>query len=76
MNCGGNPCNFFPCTGQLRSIERETIYIEGNRATVAAESPRLISSGGWGQELKLLYPSPMGGQKAGTWWNLGGLCKS
>ena len=43
MNCGGNPCNFF-----LRSKQHgeETIYIQGDRATTAAESPRLITSGG------------------------------
>ena len=28
------------------SMERETIYVQGDRATTAAESPRLISSGG------------------------------
>ena len=27
-------------------MERETIYIQGDRATAAAESPRLITSGG------------------------------
>ena len=27
-------------------MERETIYIQGDRATVAVESPRLITSGG------------------------------
>ena len=43
MNCGGNPCNFF-CAAS--SMERETIYIQGDRATAAAESPRLITSGG------------------------------
>ena len=46
VNCRGNPCNFFPHTRQLSSMERETIYIEEDRATVAVESPRLISSGG------------------------------
>ena len=43
MNCGGNPCNFF-CAAS--SMERETIYIQGDRATATAESPRLITSGG------------------------------
>ena len=28
------------------SMEKETIYVEGDQATIAAESPRLISSGG------------------------------
>ena len=27
-------------------MERETIYIQGDQATAAAESPRLITSGG------------------------------
>ena len=45
MNCQGNPCNFFPHTKQLSSMERETIYIEGDRATATAKSPILISSG-------------------------------
>ena len=27
-------------------MERETIYVQGDRATAAAESPRLITSGG------------------------------
>ena len=27
-------------------MERESIYIQGDRATVAAESPKLITSGG------------------------------
>ena len=56
-------------------MERETIYVEGDGATGAAESPKFISSGGSGQELKLLYPSPVEGQEAGTWWTPGGLCK-
>ena len=40
----GKPLQFFFCAAS--SIERETIYIQGNRATAAAESPRLITSGG------------------------------
>ena len=34
------------------SMERETIYIQGDQAIVAIESPRLISNGGSEQELK------------------------
>ena len=34
-------------------MERETIYIPGDQAIAAAESPRLINSGGQRQELKL-----------------------
>ena len=48
VNCRGNPCNFFPCTRQLSSMERETIYVEGDWAIAAAKSPRLISNGGLG----------------------------
>ena len=47
-NCGKNPWTFFSRTGQLSSMERETIYVDGDQATVGAESPRLISSGGSG----------------------------
>ena len=46
MNCRENPCNFFPRIGQLSNMERETIYVEEDRATASAESPRLISGGG------------------------------
>ena len=42
----GKPLQFFPRTRQLRSMETETIYVEGDRATAATESPKFISSGG------------------------------
>ena len=40
----GKPLQFFFCAAS--SMERETIYIQRDRATAAAESPRLITSGG------------------------------
>ena len=43
MNCGGTLAIFFYVAS---SMERETLYIQGDRATVAAESPRLITSRG------------------------------
>ena len=56
VNCEGNPCNFF-CTAS--SMERETIYIHGDQATAAAESPRLITSGG--SEAGIETPITIGG---------------
>ena len=52
VNCRRNPCNCFLHTRQLSSMERETIYVEGDRAIVAAESPRLISNGGSGARIE------------------------
>ena len=43
MNCKGTFAIFFCATS---SMERESIYIHGDWATAAAESPRLITSGG------------------------------
>ena len=43
MNCRETLAIFF-CA--LSSMERETIYVQGDRATAAPESPRLISNGG------------------------------
>ena len=73
MNCRGNPCNFF-CAPS--SMERETIYIQGDRATAAAESPRLISSGGLEVGIETLITITDGGHIAGTWWIPRGLCGS
>ena len=39
----GKPLQFFFCAAS--SMERESIYIQGDRATAAAESPRLITNG-------------------------------
>ena len=65
MNCGGNPCNFFPCTGQLSSMERETIYVEGDQATATAKSPRLINSGGSGAGIETPISIIGGGSGSG-----------
>ena len=46
----GKLLQFFFCAAS--KMERETIYIQGDRATAAAKSPRLITNGGRRQELK------------------------
>ena len=73
MNCGGNLCNFF-CAPS--SMEWETIYVQGDRATAAAESPRLISSGGSEAGIETSITITGGGHGAGTWWIPGGLCRN
>ena len=42
-------------------MERETIYIQGDRATAAAESPRLITSGGLEAGIETLITITGGG---------------
>ena len=64
MNCGGNPCNFFPRTGQLSSMERETIYVKRDQAIAAAESPKLINSGGSGA--RIITPISITGGGSGS----------
>ena len=64
MNCGGNPCNFFPHTGKLSSMEKETIYIEGDWATATTESPRLINSGGSGIGIETSISITGGGSRS------------
>ena len=73
MNCGGNPCNFF-CAPS--SMERETIYVQGDRATTSAESPRLISSGG--SEVGIETPITIngGGSRSGHMVDSRGQCGS
>ena len=46
-------------------MERETIYVEGDQATVAAESPRLISSGGSGAGIETPISITGGGSQSG-----------
>ena len=60
VNCRGNPCKFFSRIRQLRSMERETIYVEGDRATSAAESPRFIGAWPLGFKRK---PRPIMGRR-------------
>ena len=45
-------------------MERETIYVEGDHATVAAESPRLISSGGSEAGIETLITITGGGSRS------------
>ena len=42
-------------------MERESIYIQGDRATVAAESPRLITNGGLKAGIETLITITGGG---------------
>ena len=47
------------------SLERETIYVQGDRATTIAESPRLISSGGSEARIETLITITIGGSRSG-----------
>ena len=58
-------------------MERETIYVQGDRATAAAESPRLISSGGLEVGIETLITITGGGSRSrhvvdskGAMWEL------
>ena len=62
MNCEGNPCNFFCALGIM---ERETIYIQGDRATAVVESLRLISSGGSEARIETPITITGGGSRIG-----------
>ena len=46
-------------------MERETIYVEGDWATTAAESPRLISNGGSEARLETPITISGGGSRSG-----------
>ena len=70
----GKPLQFFICAAS--NMERETIYIQGDRATVAAESPRLITSGGSEAGIETPITITGGGHIAGMWWISEGLCGS
>ena len=46
-------------------MERETIYVQGDRATAAAESPRLINSGGSEAGIETPITITGGGSRSG-----------
>ena len=46
-------------------MEKETIYVQGDRATAAAESPRLISSGGSEAGIETPITITGGGSRSG-----------
>ena len=62
MNCRGNPCNFFLRTEQHGEGDH---LLQGDRATVAAESPRLISSGGSEAGIETSITITGGGSQSG-----------
>ena len=57
-------------------MERETIYVQGDRATTAAESPRLISSGGSEAGIETPITITDGGSRSGHVVDSRGLCGS
>ena len=46
-------------------MERETIYVQRDRATTTAESPRLISNGGLEARIETLITITGGGSRSG-----------
>ena len=59
----GKSLQFFFCAAS--SIERETIYIQRDRAIATAESPRLITSGGSEAGIETLITITGGGSHSG-----------
>ena len=57
-------------------MERETIYIQGDRATAAAESPRLICSGGSEAGIETPITITSGGSRSRHMVDSKGLCEN
>ena len=62
MNCGET---LAICFCAASSMERETNYIQGDRATAAVENPRLITSGGLEARIETPITITGGGSEAG-----------